>query len=61
MAQGLSSAAGLLALLEEPEISVKEHALKKLNDVVDVFWPEIADANHTLYAMFLPTLLVIAP
>ena len=40
----LTSAGGLLALLDEPQSQVQGYALEKLNDVVDVFWAEIADA-----------------
>ena len=39
----LTSAGGLLALLDEPQSQVQGYALEKLNDVVDVFWAEIAD------------------
>jgi 26S proteasome regulatory subunit N2 len=40
---GLSSADGLLALLDEDESELKVFALSKLNDVVDQFWSEIAE------------------
>ncbi|KAG3100482.1 26S proteasome non-ATPase regulatory subunit 1 A [Phytophthora idaei] len=39
-----SSAAGVLALLEEEDNVLKTHALQKLNQVVDHYWAEIADA-----------------
>ncbi|POM73819.1 26S proteasome non-ATPase regulatory subunit [Phytophthora palmivora] len=39
-----SSAAGVLALLEEEDNALKTHALQKLNQVVDHYWAEIADA-----------------
>ncbi|KAF8820434.1 Proteasome/cyclosome repeat-containing protein, partial [Cardiosporidium cionae] len=39
-----TSAAGLLSLLLESEWSLRVHALRKLNEVVDRFWPEIADS-----------------
>ncbi|KAJ0392565.1 hypothetical protein P43SY_010509 [Pythium insidiosum] len=39
-----SSAAGILALLEEDDHTLKAHALHKLNQVVDAYWAEIADA-----------------
>lgn len=38
----LSSASGLLSLLEEEDPILQVHALRQLNDVVDQFWPEIA-------------------
>ncbi|TMW67451.1 hypothetical protein Poli38472_011071 [Pythium oligandrum] len=36
--------AGILALLEEDDHTLKAHALQKLNQVVDAYWAEIADA-----------------
>jgi 26S proteasome regulatory subunit N2 len=32
-----------LALLDEPSNEVKIYALEKLNEIVDLFWAEIAD------------------
>jgi len=46
------SVASYLALLEEPEHELQAHALTKLNDLVDVFWSEIADASTTMYSLF---------
>lgn len=43
MAAELTSAAGILALLDEPETELQEYALDKLNAMVDTFWAEIAD------------------
>ena len=43
MRMNITSAAGILALLEEPENEVKVFALNKLNQIVDVFWPEISE------------------
>ena len=40
----LTSASGILSLLDEPDVSLQHHALEQLNDVVDKFWPEIATA-----------------
>ncbi|CEL95825.1 unnamed protein product [Vitrella brassicaformis CCMP3155] len=39
----VSSAAGVLSLLDEQEYSLRVLALQKLNSVVDQFWAEIAD------------------
>lgn len=36
--------AGVLALLEEPEPTIKLFSLKKLNTLVDTFWPEISES-----------------
>jgi hypothetical protein len=40
---GLTSAAGLIGLLDEPDQQLRSHALKHLNEYVDQFWAEIAD------------------
>jgi hypothetical protein len=45
------SVASFLALLEEPEHELQAHALTKLNELVDVFWSEIADASTTMYSL----------
>ena len=44
MRMNITSAAGILGLIGEPEPEVKMFALNKLNQVVDVFWPEISEA-----------------
>ncbi|KIJ68554.1 hypothetical protein HYDPIDRAFT_146808 [Hydnomerulius pinastri MD-312] len=38
-----SSAAGVLALLSEPDLVFKQHALKALNPLVPQFWAEISE------------------
>lgn len=35
---------GVLALLEETEPAIKLFALKKLNSLVDTFWPEVSES-----------------
>ncbi|KAL7274550.1 proteasome regulatory particle base subunit [Rhizina undulata] len=40
---GLHSAAGLIGLLDEPDKQLKCYALQNLDQLVDQFWPEIAD------------------
>ncbi|XP_078038737.1 26S proteasome non-ATPase regulatory subunit 1-like [Augochlora pura] len=40
----VTSAAGIIALLEEPVQEMKELALRKLDMLVDEFWPEISEA-----------------
>jgi hypothetical protein len=45
---GLTSAAGLLSLLQEDDSDLKLFALKRLDDYVDVLWPEIADSIGTM-------------
>ncbi|KAK7398840.1 hypothetical protein VNO78_10013 [Psophocarpus tetragonolobus] len=38
----VSSAGGMLAMLNESHLSLKLHALSNLNNLVDTFWPEIS-------------------
>lgn len=40
----ITSASGIISLLDESQSELKEYALHKLNDVVDEFWPEISEA-----------------
>jgi len=39
---GITSVSGILALLDEEDDESKEFALHKIDDIVDVFWAEIA-------------------
>lgn len=39
----ITSAAGIISLLEEKSVEVKSFALKKINTIVDEFWPEISE------------------
>jgi 26S proteasome regulatory subunit N2 len=43
VARSQTSAAGVLALLSEPEPVFKQHALKALNPLVPQFWAEISE------------------
>ncbi|KAJ2951454.1 hypothetical protein O0L34_g13606 [Tuta absoluta] len=40
----ITSAAGIISLLDEPMSEVKEFALKRLDNLVDEFWPEISES-----------------
>lgn len=40
----MPSASGILALLDESDVQLKSTALKRLNQVVDDFWPEVFDS-----------------
>lgn len=40
----ITSASGIISLLDEGRPELKEYALHKLNDIVDEFWPEISEA-----------------
>lgn len=37
-------AAGIIAILDEPMPELKVFALKKLDSIVDEFWPEISES-----------------
>lgn len=42
--------AGVISLLDEPMPELKQFALKKLNLIVDEFWPEISEAIEKMWA-----------
>lgn len=44
MRNHMTSASGVISLLDEPDEQLKVFALEKLNKIVDVFWAEIAEA-----------------
>ncbi|KAG0240325.1 proteasome regulatory particle base subunit [Actinomortierella wolfii] len=49
---GLTSAAGLIALLDERDDELKAYALNKLNSIVDEFWAEISDSVSKIEVMY---------
>jgi hypothetical protein len=49
-----TSAAGVLALLDEEDDDLKRHALKSLNPLVPQFWAEISERLTTLYIAQYP-------
>eukprot|EP00252_Welwitschia_mirabilis_P004379 TRINITY_DN1472_c0_g1_i2.p1 TRINITY_DN1472_c0_g1~~TRINITY_DN1472_c0_g1_i2.p1 ORF type:complete len:997 (-),score=255.91 TRINITY_DN1472_c0_g1_i2:188-3178(-) len=48
----VSSASGLLAMLNEEHPTLKLHALNNLNRVVDNFWPEISSSVSLLESLY---------
>lgn len=44
--------AGILALLDEPEPELQIFALERLNEILDVFWPEIADSVQKMWVFY---------
>ncbi|CAG8526274.1 17299_t:CDS:10 [Acaulospora morrowiae] len=48
----LTSAGGIIALLDEPEEQLKIYALEKLNILVDQFWAEISDAVSKIEILY---------
>jgi len=48
----VTSAAGVLALLEETDPTIKLFALRKLNSLVDTFWPEISESIDKIEVLY---------
>ncbi|KAK1293170.1 hypothetical protein QJS10_CPB17g01283 [Acorus calamus] len=48
----VSSASGLLAMLNESNPSLKLHALSNLNSLADVFWPEISTSVPAIESLY---------
>ncbi|XP_031549266.1 26S proteasome non-ATPase regulatory subunit 1-like [Actinia tenebrosa] len=48
----LTSAAGILALLEEGESDLKVYALDKLNVIMDDFWAEISESVAKIEVLY---------
>lgn len=46
--------AGIISLLEEPMPELKVFALRKLDMIVDEFWPEISEAIEKMYVIYIP-------
>lgn len=44
MALALTSAAGLLSLLDEEQLELQVYALNHLNAVIDQFWAEVSES-----------------
>ena len=49
---GLSSAAGLVSLLAEPDADLQVYALQKLNEVINSLWTEVADSVGEIEALY---------
>lgn len=39
---GLTTAAGLVGFLSEPDVELKVYALKRLDEEIDLLWTEVA-------------------
>lgn len=48
----ITSAAGVLSLLDEPEPQLKVFALDKLNKITDVFWAEISESVDKIEVLY---------
>ncbi|MED6156000.1 26S proteasome non-ATPase regulatory subunit 1 A [Stylosanthes scabra] len=48
----VSSAGGMLAMLNESHLSLKLHALSNLNNLVDTFWPEISTSVPLIESLY---------
>ncbi|XP_074657663.1 26S proteasome non-ATPase regulatory subunit 1-like [Tubulanus polymorphus] len=52
MKMNITSAAGVISLLDEEEPELKVFALEKLNNIVDVFWAEISEAVTKIEVLY---------
>ncbi|ESO95352.1 hypothetical protein LOTGIDRAFT_206376 [Lottia gigantea] len=52
MRMNITSAAGVISLLDEPEQQLKMFALDKLNKIVDVFWAEISETIDKIEVLY---------
>jgi len=48
----ITSASGIVALLDEPEDSLQVYALNRLNEIVPEFWPEISDHVEKIEVLY---------
>jgi len=48
----LTSAAGVISLLDEKSEEIQIYALKKLNSIVDQFWAEISDSVSKIEVLY---------
>lgn len=53
MRVNITSAAGIIALLDEPEQEIKNFALQKLDHIVNEFWAEISEAVDKMWVKLL--------
>jgi 26S proteasome regulatory subunit N2 len=47
---GLTSAAGIVGFLSEPDPALQSFALQRLNEEIDLLWPEVAGSVSQMYA-----------
>ncbi|KAL5115961.1 proteasome regulatory particle base subunit [Pleosporales sp. CAS-2024a] len=49
---GLTSAAGIVGFLAEPDPALRSFALRRLNDEIDLLWPEVAGSVSQIEALY---------
>lgn len=49
---GLTSAAGLVGFLSEPDNALRSFALNALNDYIDLLWPEVSGHIGQMYVLW---------
>ncbi|KAJ4383836.1 proteasome regulatory particle base subunit [Didymella sp. IMI 355093] len=49
---GLTSAAGVVGFLSEPDPALRSFALQQLNDQIDLLWPEVAGSVSQIEALY---------
>lgn len=56
---GLTSAAGVVGFLSEPDPALQSFALHRLNEEIDLLWPEVAGSVSEMYRLALPKLVAL--
>lgn len=54
---GLTSAAGLVGFLSEPDPALQAFALERLNDEIESVWTEVSGAIGQMYVYTMPLML----
>ncbi|PVI03370.1 26S proteasome regulatory complex, non-ATPase subcomplex, Rpn2/Psmd1 subunit [Periconia macrospinosa] len=49
---GLTSAAGVVGFLAEPDAALRSFALRRLNEEIDLLWPEVAGSVSQIEALY---------
>ena len=49
---GLTSAAGVVGYLSEPDPALRSFALRRLNEEIDLLWPEVAGSISQIEALY---------
>lgn len=49
----LTSAAGLVGFLSEPDDALRIFALQRLNEEIDLLWPEVSSSISTMYVLLI--------
>jgi 26S proteasome regulatory subunit N2 len=58
---GITSAAGLVGFLAEPDPSLRSFALNSLNEHINLLWPEVSNSIAQMYVLRLELLRANSP